>query len=195
MKTETTQITKLLISDLMGEPFKLDPVTVILEDFEPGRGRIIIECYGTSWASSWSAMSGRTVAQFVSDCGADYVIDSLTSVSRLRFSPVEAVKLARRAVCDRRRRRGLYWEHGDALERDEARALYDQASELRHMENINDGAHHERLLTKLFGPEWWHALDGEAVEPNPSYLYLQRVVQAVQAGLLQAGLAKGKVAA
>lgn len=195
MKIEQAQITKLLLSDLMGEPYKLDPVTVILEDFEPGKGRIIIECYGKSWSAGWSAMSGRTVAQFVSDCGDEYIIGCMTSVSRQMFSPKELVKLARMAIIDRRRRRGLYWEYGEALERDEARALYDQAEELRYMENINDGRAHNEMLTSLFGPEWWHMVDGEAVEPNPSYLYLQRIVLAVQAGLVQAGLAQGKVAA
>lgn len=194
MKIEQTQITKLLLSDLMGEPYWLDPVTVILEDFEPGKGRIIIECYGKSWSAGWGAMSGRTVAQFVSDCGDEYVIGSLTRVSRQRFSSSEAVKLARKVICDRRRKRGLYWEYGEELEREEARQLYDQADELCGMDSVNHGMLYDSLLSKVFGPEWWHFVDS-ATEPNPDYLYLQRIVLAVQAGLRQAGLATVKAAA
>lgn len=195
MKTELSQIARLLITDLMGEPYKLDPVTVVLEDFSPGKGRIIIECYGKSWSAGWGAMSGRTVAQFVSDCGADYIISSLCRVSQQRFSPTEAVKLARKVICDRRRGRGLYWEYGAPLEREEARELYDDAKELQGIESPSMAFLFDSLLTRIFGPEWWHSLD-QADEPNPSYLYLQRVVLAVQEGLRVAGLAvrKGEVA-
>jgi len=195
MKTELSKITRLLITDLMGEPYKLDPVTVVLEDFSPSKGRIIIECYGKSWSAGWGAMSGRTVAQFVSDCGADYIISSLCRVSQQRFSPTEAVKLARKVVCDRRRGRGLYWEYGAPLEREEARELYDDAKDLQGIESPSMAFLFDSLLTRIFGPEWWHSLD-QADEPNPSYLYLQRVVLAVQQGLRMAGLAvrKGEVA-
>ncbi|WP_447590078.1 hypothetical protein [Aquipseudomonas campi] len=197
MKTETTQVTKLLISDLMGEPYKLDPVSAILEDFEPGRGRLILECAGESWSAWWSAMSGRTVAQFVCDCSADYIIGCIASqVRESRFSGDALYALAKRALIARRWGKGDYWEYGDRLEKQEAAELWSELDELRGVDRDQACWQHSDLLTRLFGEEWWH-MASRATVPNPAYHYLQRLVAAVQAGLLESGLAqpkKGKVA-
>lgn len=206
MKTETTQITKLLISDLMGEPYKLDPVTVIIEDLgvraeigdhKTRQGKIIIECYGRSWTAYWGSMGDRTVAQFFNDCNADYLIGCLArSLSPSRFSGQALVELARKTIICRRQG----WRHRNLefmfLDKEECRELYDQTDELSNADTPERAVDwHFDLLCKIFDTEepWYFACD--ATEPNPGYQYLQRIVQAVQAGLLQAGLAMGKVAA
>jgi hypothetical protein len=53
MKIETSKVTKIRITDLIDSEFKLDPITVILEDLGPSKGKILIECYGQSWAAYW----------------------------------------------------------------------------------------------------------------------------------------------
>ena len=79
----------------------LDPVTVILEDFQAGVGRITIICWGEVWTSFWGAMSGQSVSEFFMNGGAEYLANRLLNGQRstkakrvylLRI--VEAVKTA-----------------------------------------------------------------------------------------------------
>ncbi len=56
---------------------KLDPITVFLQDLEPGKGRMIVECWCTSWAAYWGAMGSDTVREFVLDCDADYIANRM----------------------------------------------------------------------------------------------------------------------
>lgn len=206
MKIEQNQITKLLISDLMGEPHRLDPVTVIIEDqgvraehgdHKTRQGEIILKCYGSSWTAYWGSMGDRTVAQFFSDCSADYLIGCLArSLSPSRFSGQALVELARKTIISRRQG----WRHRNLefgyLDKEECRELFDQTDELSNADSLARAMDwHIDLLCKIFDTEepWHFACD--ATEPNPDYLYLQRIVLAVQAGLIQTGLAQGKVAA
>jgi len=55
---------------------KLDPVTVVLQDFEHGKGRLIIECWGETWSTYWGGM-GTTLADFIVSCGYDYILNKL----------------------------------------------------------------------------------------------------------------------
>lgn len=66
-----------LKSFVIREVPSLDPVTVILEDIGPGEGRVFVECYGEAWAAYWGGMGQRTIAQFVSECGIDYLHSNL----------------------------------------------------------------------------------------------------------------------
>lgn len=61
---------------ICGAP-KLDPITVVLQDVEKGHGRLIIECWGSSWAAYWGGMGERTLAEFVMSCGPDYIFTKL----------------------------------------------------------------------------------------------------------------------
>jgi hypothetical protein len=186
MKIDTTQVTKILISDLMAEPHKLDPVTVILEDHAPGKGRVIIECYGKSWSSYWGAMSGLTVAAFFLHCSADYLIGSLAgSLRAKRFSPAALKVMAKKSIIDRRRCSPGYWEYGDMLDKEDAAQLWREVDEEIDLIDSDTACwQHTGLLCKLFGEEWWHRAS-EALEPNPDYLYLERIVGAVQQALRQ----------
>lgn len=188
MKIEQTQITKLLLSELMGEPHMLDPVTVILEDLEPRRGKIIIECYGKSWSAYWGGMGDRSIAQFFADCSTGYLIGNLDPQLRSwSFNGKALVDKVKKAVISARR--------GRDFTADEAREYFDEADQLKDASSIDylAGAHYE-LMQAVFGDEWWHEAD-RSDKPNPDYLYLQRIVLAVQAGLRKAGLAQGEVAA
>jgi hypothetical protein len=75
------------------------------------------------------------------------------------------------------------WEFGDSLNLEDARDLYDQIDELRDIESIMAAHCRNELLTDLFGPEWWHLVDEKAVEPNPDWHYLCRIIAAVQQAL------------
>ncbi|ECD3753445.1 hypothetical protein E0S44_14755 [Salmonella enterica subsp. enterica serovar Orion] len=44
---------------------RLDPVRVMIENYEPGKGRITITCYGKAWTAAWFAMGGDTVQEII----------------------------------------------------------------------------------------------------------------------------------
>ena len=73
MNITDTTVQLLTITDVPG----LDTIRVYLEDYEPGRGRITISCYGRAWTAYWGGMYQATLKQFVPSCGADYIRDNL----------------------------------------------------------------------------------------------------------------------
>ena len=74
MKIEKSTVEKIKITGAKN----LDPVSVFLEDLEPGRGKITIECYGKSWSAYWGAMGKeRTISQFFCDANTEYIVGYL----------------------------------------------------------------------------------------------------------------------
>lgn len=102
MKLTTKPTTMLLIEDLMQPPHRLDPIRVITENFEPGKGRIIITCYDAAWVGYWGAMGGKTVEQFFTSCDADYLAGNMGCARSLSQSNGNRAYLVRviRAVQD-----------------------------------------------------------------------------------------------
>lgn len=196
LHTERSTVTKLLIT---GAP-RLDPITVFLEDFgrraaptddnpnhETAQGKITINCWDKSWSAYWGGMGPRTVAEFVADCGWDYVLNCLDrGISPTVFSGKALHTLAKKCIVQRRRQQtGRHdWELGDLSKR-EARQLWDDIDVLRSIESSSDCWHQSALLTSLFGDEWHYSLDGKAAEENHDYTYLRLIVEAVQQALYQ----------
>ena len=52
MKIEKIDVLSFVLTDLE----RLDPVRVMIENYEPGKGRITITCYGKAWTAAWFAM-------------------------------------------------------------------------------------------------------------------------------------------
>src|SRR5689334_6494553 len=73
MKIEATTCTVLTIEDVP----RLDPMRVIVMNYEPFRGRIIIQCYDRAWTGFWGAM-GCTLEKFFVQCNWDYIASNLT---------------------------------------------------------------------------------------------------------------------
>jgi len=55
MKIETSQLKQLILSGLEN----LDPVKVVTENFEPGRGTITISCFGKAWTAGCQPVEGN----------------------------------------------------------------------------------------------------------------------------------------
>jgi hypothetical protein len=55
----------------------LDPITVVLQDVAPGKGRLIIECYGRAWTAFWGAMGDSCIEEFVLDVNAEYIANRM----------------------------------------------------------------------------------------------------------------------
>lgn len=174
MKVETSTCTKVVISDLMNSEFKLDPVTVYLNDIGPRQGKITIECYGQSWSAYWGGMGERTIAEFFCSCNAHYLAGKLSDIDS-NIDDLEGLPaIARQEVISLRKAR--------EINADEARDMYDDASclEVERADNLHGDLPAGELMRKIFGDEWWHAIPNK---PNPDYEYLCQIIRAVQAGL------------
>lgn len=184
MKVTKSTIEVLTIQDVP----RLDPVRVMIENTAPSQGRITIECYGQAWSAYWGAMGeGCDVSDFVRHAGVDYIVNCLErGIEPTRVTGDSVYAFARQSICQRRRRRGAGYLEFGSLDAKDARALFDSADELRDCETQDAFWNKSQLLTELFGQEWFYYLGGRAEEPNPKYEYLQRIVKAVQQGLVMA---------
>lgn len=171
MKVEKSDILALTISEVE----RLDPVRVMIENYEPGKGRITITCYGKAWTGAWFAMGGDSVQKFLKRVSNDYLIGyfdpQLESTidddndANLLFVKSQIIKLRR--------------ENEIAVE--EARQMWDEAEDADDVKaNCCDRLVGDKLLG-LLGDDPWYA-NWPSV-PNPKYLYLERIIDAVRAGL------------
>lgn len=78
MKTEKRQTETYVLTGLD----KLDPVTVYVTNYEIGRGKLVIECFGDAWAFYWGAMGERTLQEFVLKAENDYLLNKLLKETR-----------------------------------------------------------------------------------------------------------------
>lgn len=95
MKIESVTVKALRISETRG----LDPVLVILQDVEPGKGRLIVECFGEALSLFWGAMGEEnTIAQFIAKAPHEYIADKLTAGKRLPKRQLEYIRRIALAV-------------------------------------------------------------------------------------------------
>jgi len=78
MDINTNQVIMLTLTELE----RLDPVRVILEDIEAGKGRIIITCYGKAWTAYWGGMGDQTISQFFYNAPEEYLAGNLSNISK-----------------------------------------------------------------------------------------------------------------
>jgi len=175
MKVETTQVTMLHITDVP----RLDPIRVTLDDLGPGQGRINIECYGKAWASYWGSMGEETtIAEFFVSCDNGYLINRLSvGLSSSKFCGHQLEKDAIKKVLAMRRKR--------LLDSSEANDYHSRAQTLHQCETLSECWHADtELLQALYGTdEWWYPVGDAASIPNPAYLYLKRICDAVREAL------------
>lgn len=156
---------------------RLDPVRVMIENYEPGKGRITVTCYGKAWTGAWFAMGGDSVQEFIKRVSNEYLIGyfdpQLESTvdddndANLAFVKSKIIKFRRE----------------QELEYDEAREMWDEAEGAEDVKaNCCDFLVGEKLL-KLFGDDPWYA--GWPSVPNPKYQYLDRILNAVRVGLVE----------
>lgn len=75
MKTRDVAVQAFTVEDVQG----VDPLLVVLQDDGPGKGRLLVECFGEAWSCYWGGMGNLTVAQFVADAGMDYLEGKMQS--------------------------------------------------------------------------------------------------------------------
>ena len=151
MKIEETKITKLMIPRDRG----LDSISIYLENYEPGVGRITIVCYNEVWTAFWGAMgssaeSDCNVQKFFCSCDEHYLAKNLSRIEP-RIYDVNQIQIdIERAGVTRNRE--------------------DPWNDLEVME-------------KLYGSDPVDWACNVPTTANPKYEYLCRVIRAVQKGL------------
>jgi hypothetical protein len=60
-------------------PTSGDPMNVVLMDYAPGQGRILITYWGTAWTAYWPAMGKNDIAGFFLNCDVEYLVSNLCS--------------------------------------------------------------------------------------------------------------------
>lgn len=90
MRIEKAQVSAFTIHDAKA----LDPVTVIMQDYGSGKGKLILECYSQAWSAYWGAMGNRSLTEFVLGCDVDYLTNRLSR----SCSDDEEVNYVRRIV-------------------------------------------------------------------------------------------------
>lgn len=166
MKVAVSQTTQLVLTELES----LDPITVYLENHEPGRGRITIQCFDASWTAAWGAMGGRSVEAFFISCDDHYLAKNLSSIRDEVMAEGEAMTNYVRGHIIQRRK----WREFD---KERARELWGAAEGI---EVTNSYCSNPGLMLDAVGDEWWYGLP---MVENPDYTYLCRIIQAVRDGL------------
>lgn len=156
---------------------RLDPIRVMIENYEHGKGRITITCYGKAWTAAWFAMGGDDVQTFIKRVSNDYLIDNfdpqlLSTVdddndANLLFVKSEIIKLRREREIDAVLAREMWYEAENADDVKESCCCFGVGNK----------------LLNLFGDDPWYA--NWPTAPNPKYQYLERVLNAVRDGLKQ----------
>ncbi|WP_449555842.1 hypothetical protein [Huaxiibacter chinensis] len=171
MKVEKIDVLSFVLTDLE----RLDPVRVMIENYEPGKGRVTITCYGKAWTAAWFAMGGDDVQAFIKRVSNDYLIGCLDpqllstvdddNDANLLFVKSEIIKLRREREIDAEQARNMWDEAENADDVKESCCCFGVGNE----------------LLSLFGDDPWYA--GWPTVPNPRYQYLERIVNAVRDGL------------
>ncbi|WP_299996954.1 hypothetical protein [uncultured Cedecea sp.] len=156
---------------------RLDPVRVMIENYEPGKGRITITCYGKAWTGAWFAMGGDTVQEFIKRVSNEYLIGYFSPNLRptvdddndanTLFVKSEIVKL----------------RHQKEISAIEAREMWDEAENSDDVKADCCDCRIGNALLNLLGDEPFYA-NWPSV-PNPEYRYLDRIVDAVRGGIIE----------
>lgn len=166
MKVTVSQIKKVYIDGLRDD-HGLDPITVFLEDLEPRKGKITIECYGKSWSSYWGAMGDRPIAQFFITCNNDYLIGNLAgTLCRMVVDEDNAARNTRRLIGEKMR---------------EGEIDKEKAVELLEVANaLGGGVLYSSSMTEELDYGWQEELPKKI---NQDYTYLSRILDAVREAL------------
>ncbi len=171
VKVEKSDVLAFTISEVE----RLDPVRVMIENYEPGKGRITITCFGKAWTGSWFAMGGDTVQKFIKRVSNDYLIGyfdpQLQSTvdddndANLAFVKGEIIRLRREQEIDG----------------DEARSMWDEAEDAEDVKASCCNYLVGDKLLNLLGDDPWYAKWPSV--PNHHYQYLERIIDAVREGM------------
>lgn len=171
MKIEEKTVKKINISGIQG----IDPINVFPEDFGGGKGRMTIECFGTSWSYFWPGMGDRTIAQFFCSCDKHYLAGKLSGISHqiIDYDNLDCWLINK--VKARRKEK--------EIDADEARELLsDIAVHVENDEYWLKSSVGLDMCRRVFGDEYWYQYP---MISNPQYEYLCRIIDTVKLALAE----------
>ena len=165
MKIEHSIVKKIVITDIQN----LDPVSVYLEDFMIGKGKLTITCSNESWTYYWGAMGNNNLSQFIINCDNDYLCKKLnSSVPRTIFDSDNLGEYAKKNIIKERKE--------DGISKEKARDLYDECQYLAEYKYSNS-SRFEDCMWEIFGDEWYDCYPEKC---NPQYEYFSRILDVVK---------------
>lgn len=167
MKITTSVVNKVAI---YGVP-NMDAISVIVENFDQGSGKITITCFHDSWTYWWGSMGEQhTMETFFMSCSNNYLACKLSTGIRtvVNDESEEALSTCLRAKIVRLRREG-------EINHEKARDLWSLAI---HSATDDYGHLHVDTFYEVFGSDWY---DYVPKKPNDEYDYLCKVVETVKA--------------
>lgn len=169
MQIKRTTVEKIRIEDLH-ESHRLDPVEVIVENFDEGAGKITISCYGEVWTGFWGSMGG-TVEEFFQRVSNDYLINKMSDYRATEPDyDADAGFLKKLILKERRSGNITTSEAKEALDFVESRSVD---------RNILANGYLPDCLLRIEGMcEPWH-LDWPQM-PSHKYAYLERILNLVR---------------
>ena len=195
MIVQESLVKKLYITELD----RLDPVTILVEDYGDGRSEVIIKCYDQSWTSYWGSMGG-SVKYFFSRVNVNYLVNCFSRGIRPTTDNIDKHKMSK--VFEQKIRTKIKEErYNGRLNKKDARLLWDSVDAI-DFESIVPEHDHEcfnwdmdhwsvdyNIWSKLFYDtdhtlsefeQWlWENIEFE-YENNYEYDYLYRIVEVVK---------------
>jgi len=165
VKIEKSQVTKLSI--IQTDDY-IEQVSVYLEDFGIGQGKIIITCDGEVWQCYWGAMGGRTITEFFSQCSTDYLANKLSDYMHTVTDYDGIPDMLCKEICERRR--------NDEFDKRFARNLWLEVDGAEFDERLEES----QLIYDVMGDDWRHCLPSK---PNHKYEYLCKIIEVVKSAL------------
>ena len=172
MKITESQVKKLRITDVQN----LDHLTVIVENFSKGSGKIIIECFGESWSHYWSHYwshmgDGYTLETFFCQASNEYIAGKLCRGREDEPSWQGMQDILRKEIIKMRK-------NGD-IEKHEARSFFNDASSIDHEVSAHFNS---ELLVSVLGYDWMFDIP---YEPTREWRYLMKIIPVVKAAFAE----------
>lgn len=173
MKITETKVQSLEITEVE----RLDPIRVMAENYEPGRGRITITCYGKAWTAFWPSMSGDSVQQFFIRVSNDYLIGYFAPQMQRDIDDDNDsnTKFVKQEICKLRR--------SGEIDHDKARDMWESAECSSDVKMDCCSWVNGSVLNELLGDDPYYAK--WPTVPNHEYQYLERILDAVREALKQ----------
>lgn len=102
MIIEHSNVKKMMLTELD----RLDPISVIAENFDEGQGKITITCYGKSWTAYWGAMGEQTISEFFRTADNQYLMGYLSPSTDSKIYDEDKIE-------ELAKKKGLYVERDD----------------------------------------------------------------------------------
>lgn len=172
--TESTAV-KLVITQIKN----VDPVTVFLENYGGGRGKLTIETFGEAWSSYWGAMGdGRTLEQFILKCDNHYLSKNLATLAALSESDYDGFLL--------NAKRHVIWERQTgAIDKASARDKWNLIGDVVPEKDYFHQDSNWGTLATIAGDDWW---DEIPKKDSAVYEQLCIILDAIKACLTERGI-------